>query len=261
MRSRARLPSWVRAPLLCGLGALFCLPGSAQEVCAVPGTVTPSPPRSGKEDANPNAPTDYMALVLSWSSEHCESQRNKTGAAKERHAFQCFSGNRFEWVVHGLWPQNGTARSVNDHPRNCRPTPSALPAPLVRQYLCMMPGTDLMQNERQAHGTCGWASADRYFADIERVYGSLRRPTTAQMVPGGTNAKPNQLLDARAANVKQAFLALNPQLRTENLRVNVASGNRLKELWICLDKAMRPTACPSGGTPDSQQIRIRAPQQ
>lgn len=260
MRGRSRLPSWVCALLLCGLGAVVCLPGSAQEVCAVPGTVTPSPPRP-VDHANPNAPADYMALVLSWSPEHCESQRNKTGAAKDRHAFQCFSGNRFEWVVHGLWPQNGRARSVEDHPRNCQPTPSALSAPLLRQYLCMMPGTDLMQNEWQAHGTCGWASADRYFADIQRVYGALRRPTTAQMVPGGASAKPNQLLDARAADVKQAFLALNPELRAENLRVNVASGNRLKELWICLDKAMKLMGCPSGGMPDRQQIRIRATQQ
>ncbi|WP_209435929.1 ribonuclease T2 family protein [Paracidovorax oryzae] len=174
------------------------------------------------DHANPNAPTDYMALVLSWSPEHCESQRNKTGAAKERHAFQCFSGNRFEWVVHGLWPQNGKARSVDDHPRNCQPTPTALPTPLVRQYLCMMPGTDLMQNEWQAHGTCGWASADRYCADIQRVYGSLQRPTTAQMLPNGASAGPNQLRDIRLADVKQAF-GLNRKLWAGNLRLNVGN--------------------------------------
>ncbi|XDF37543.1 hypothetical protein RBH89_11015 [Paracidovorax avenae] len=74
----------------------------------------------------------------------------------------------------------------------------------------MMPGTDLMQNEWQAHGTCGWASADRYFPDIQRVYVALRRPTTAQMVPGGASAGPNQLLDTRVADVKQAFLTINP---------------------------------------------------
>ncbi|XDF37544.1 hypothetical protein RBH89_11020 [Paracidovorax avenae] len=82
------------------------------------------------DHANPNAPADYMALVLSWSPEHCESQRNKTGAAKDRHAFQCFSGNRFEWVVHGLWPQNGKAGQW----RTIRATASPLPSPCRRHW-------------------------------------------------------------------------------------------------------------------------------
>lgn len=31
-------------------------------------------------------------------------------------------------------------------PHNCRATPDTLPTPLVWQHLCMMPGTDVMQN-------------------------------------------------------------------------------------------------------------------
>ncbi|PAV71434.1 hypothetical protein WR25_03573 [Diploscapter pachys] len=120
----------------------------------------------------------------------------------------CFSGNRFEWVVHGLWPQNGYARSNQDHPRNCQ-TVGSLPAPL--------------------------------------------RPSLQEML--GSEAGPNQLVDAKVSDIKQAFLAHNPALPAQSLRVSVGSGNRLKELWVCLDTQLGPTPCPTGGTPDNQQIK------
>lgn len=251
-----RRATWTHV-LLWGMLATFAPRVFAQEICALPDNVEPAPPRP-VDYVNKGLPTDYLAMVLSWSPEHCEAQRNKPKPAREKHAFQCFSGNRFEWVVHGLWPQNGKARSNQDHPRNCQSVGS-LPAPLVKQHLCMMPGTDLMQNEWQAHGTCGWSSPDRYFSDIQTVYASVRRPTTQDMV--GIKPSPNQLVDVKVADIKQAFLARNPALPAESLRVNVASGNRLKELWICLDKGLKPVGCPAGGTPDSQKIRVRTPYQ
>ncbi|WP_256584001.1 ribonuclease [Pseudomonas sp. SDI] len=221
----------------------------------MPDTVEPAPARP-VDYVNDDRPTDYLALVLSWSPEHCEGMRNKSKEIRAKHAFQCFSGNRFEWVVHGLWPQNGHAKDYQDHPRNCQ-TVGSLPAPLVKQHLCMMPGADLMQNEWQAHGTCGWSSPERYFADIQKVYGTLHRPTTQEML--GSNPGPNKLVNAKVLDIKQAFLALNPTLPAESLRVSVASDNRLKELWVCLDKDLAPMACPKGGTPDGQQIRVRTP--
>ena len=241
--------------LIMGLLVTFIPQVFAQEICALHGNVEPAPP-APVNYTNKDLPTDYLAMVLSWSPEHCEAQRNKPKPVREKHAFQCFSGNRFEWVVHGLWPQNGQARSNQDHPRNCQDVGS-LPATLVKQHLCMMPGTELMQNEWQAHGTCGWASPDRYFSDIQTVYDSLRRPTTQEML--GANPRPNQLVAISVEDIKQAFLSRNPALPAESLRVNVSKGNRLKELWICLDKDLKPMGCPVGGTPDSQKIRVRTP--
>ena len=142
-------------------------------------------------------PTDYLALVLSWSPEHCETQRNRPEGQRQKQSFQCFSGNRFEWVVHGLWPQNGQARSGRDHPRNCEAA-GAVPASVLKQHLCMMPGVELMQNEWQAHGTCGWRSPERYFADIQAVYGTLHRPTVRDMAGKSADLSPNRLLDATA---------------------------------------------------------------
>lgn len=227
----------------------------AQEVCAIPAEVE-RPVALTPDYVNADKPTDYLALVLSWSPEHCEDQRNKPPAVRKKHAFQCFTGNRFEWVVHGLWPQNGAAKTSREHPRHCK-VPDALPTEFVRQHLCMMPGGDLMQNEWQAHGTCGWPAAPDYLADIHRVYDALGRPTTVQMLGDGHGT--NRLVNSTPANVKTAFLNLNAGLRAEHLRINVAGGNRLKEMWICLDKNLKPMACPAGGTPDQQKITVRTP--
>lgn len=230
--------------------------GIAQEVCAVPASVEAPAPRRA-DYVNDDLPIDYHALVLSWSPQYCEGQRHRRGGG-QKDAFQCFSGNRFEWVVHGLWPQNGRASSGKQHPRHCQAS-GPLPVALVKRHLCMMPGADLMQNEWQAHGTCGWPTPERYFADIQKAYGSLRRPTTADMLGAAANAGPNRLVETTAGDIKQAFLKLNPALPKDSLRVNVASGSRLKEIWVCLDKALKPMACPRGGAHDRQRVRVRTP--
>jgi ribonuclease T2 len=65
-----------------------------------------------------------------------------------------------------------------------------------------------------------------------------------------------------AGQVKQVFVDLHPGLLSlEHLRVTVGSGNRLEEVWICLtaDRQPVPTACPPGGTPDAQRVRVLAP--
>ena len=77
--------------------------------------------------------------------------------------------------------------------------------------------------------------------------------------PAAANAGPNRLVETSAGDIKQAFLKLNPSLPPDSLRVNVASGSRLKEVWVCLDKALKPMACPRGGTHDRQRVRVRTP--
>ena len=103
---------------------------------------------------NPNVATDYLALVLSWSPEHCAQQT--TTAKRAKHAFHC-QLNRFEFVVHGLWPQSQQAQSAQDHPRHCESSGS-LPVDLLKRHLCSVPGTDLMQNEW--HGDDGTNNAE-----------------------------------------------------------------------------------------------------
>ena len=46
--------------------------GLAQEVCALPATIERASPKR-VDYVNKDLPTDYLALVLSWSPEHCET--------------------------------------------------------------------------------------------------------------------------------------------------------------------------------------------
>ncbi|MEH6436964.1 ribonuclease T2 family protein [Massilia sp. DD77] len=245
---------WKTALLALAL-AQSAVTGSAQEVCALPASVESPAPRRA-DYVNADQPVDYHALVLSWSPQYCEGARKRRGGNQD--AFQCSSRNRFEWVVHGLWPQNGNASSSKHHPRHCRAS-NALPPALLKRHFCMMPSANLMQNEWQAHGTCGWSTPDRYFADIEKVYAGLRRPTTAAMLGASAQAAPDSLAETTAGAIKHSFLKLNPALPADSLRVKVASGSRLKEVWICLDKGLRPMACPRGGAHDKQRVRVRTP--
>jgi len=227
----------------------------AQASCQLPTTIT-SPSARQPDWTNADVPTDYLALVLSWSPEHCAAQTSASQRAK--HAFQC-QLNRFEFVVHGLWPQSQQAQSAKDHPRHCKAS-GPLPVELLKRHLCSVPGTDLMQNEWQAHGTCAWPDASSYFNSVESLLERFKRPDFGALTGSGGAVGTASTTPRR---IKQAFASANPGvLSPEHLRVSVASGNRLKEIWICLSAGNnpQPIACPPGGTPDTQSIKVRAPQ-
>ena len=42
---------------------------------------------------------DYYLLAMSWSPQYCSSP------AGSRDTFQCGGGRRYEFILHGLWPQ------------------------------------------------------------------------------------------------------------------------------------------------------------
>ena len=227
-----------------------------QVACQLPQAIK-APAARQPDWRNPDVPTDYLALVLSWSPEHCAKQTS--AAQRAKHAFQC-QLNSFEFVVHGLWPQSRQANSAQDHPRHCKAS-GPLPVELVKRHLCAVPGAELMQNEWQAHGTCAWPDAPAYFDTIEVLLGQIKRPAFSVMTGAGTAAG---MASMSSAAIRKAFVDANPgKLVRENVRVSVGSGNRLKEVWICLSSGNdpQPIACPAGGTPDGQLIKVRAPRQ
>jgi ribonuclease T2 len=125
--------------------------------------------------------------------------------------------------------------------------------------LCTVPGADLMQHQWQAHGTCHWPTPQMYFEDIDRLARTYRLPDHARLA--GTHAA-SRVAAIKAIDIKRAFVELNPGLSRDHLRVSVGSGNWLKEVWICLSAdrgSPVPVACPPGGTPDGQTVRIRRP--
>lgn len=268
--SRMTMPCWVAdiaglralefrrgavTTLACFLLTLVSSPLSwAQPSCQLPATIK-APEVRPIDWSNPDVSTDYLSLVLSWSPEHCAQQT--TSAQRAKHAFQC-ELNSFEFVVHGLWPQSAQAHSAQDHPRNCKDA-QALPVDLLKRHLCTVPGTDLMQNEWQAHGTCGWPDPETYFGTIERLVSQFNRPGFAAMTGAAAGTSTANTTSGR---IKNAFVDANPgRLRRDQVQVTVGSGNRLKEIWICLTSGANPVpmACPPGGTPDDKNVIVRAP--
>lgn len=259
---RTLIVAWNRRWTISVLGIPCCLltmlaPAAdvwAQASCQLPPSIQAPSPRT-PDWTNKNVATDYLALVLSWSPEHCAQQTSVS--QRERAAFQC-QLNHFEFVVHGLWPQSRQATSSRDHPRHCKPS-GPIDTDVLKRHLCAVPGTDLMQNEWQAHGTCGWQDADSYFNSIEALLATYQRPGFGQLAGSGTGNGPGS---ATSGHIKQAFVAANPgKLTVDQVQVSVASGNKLKEVWICLSGVANPTpvACPPGGTPDGQTVSIRRP--
>jgi ribonuclease T2 len=176
----------------------------------------------------------------------------------------CFPGLQFDFVVHGLWPQSDRGNGAQGQPRACRLNAGGIKAATVRQHLCTVPGPRLMQNEWQAHGTCGWPTPEAYFNQIETLRARYTLPTYADLV---TDDQP-----VTAGQIKDAFVRLNPGKLTranlvidaKRLRVTQASkkrnkANTLKEVKLCLDTAFDPIPCRETGTLDETRVTITPP--
>lgn len=171
---------------------------------------------------NAKAPVDYYMLALSWSPGFCESQREKFGNDLPTSAqYQCGINRSFGWVVHGLWPQNASARSVSDHPRFCQGDLPALPKSELEPYLTMSPGAKLLQGEWEKHGSCAFDTAAQYFAKEQELFASLRLPKE--------NLSRNELFRWMKQN--------NPQLKKAYL------GASRNELFICYNKQWQVIDC------------------
>lgn len=229
---------------LCFSVFCFALQSAAQQTCTIPPTL-PEPKVPGVDWKNTTARTDYYALALSWSPEHCHSARE--GAGKQ---FQC-TLNHFEFVVHGLWPQAARARDKFGHPRHCKPS-SPLSAVLVQQHLCTVPGVELMQGEWSKHGVCAFPTPVAYFDKIDEVWQGLKKPDMKVLA-----AQKRHNLTAH--DVVQAFVDVNKssRLQADNVIVQVGSGNFLREVLVCYDLQYAYQKCKIQGTPATQKIKVR----
>jgi ribonuclease T2 len=236
LRNLWRFPRW----LACALTAAAV--GTVAEaepiaVCALPSS-TPAvsigaPP---PDQVQTKVRTAAYVLALTWAPEFC-----RTHGDQRDDDIEC-RDNRFGFVVHGLWP-NGPARV---HPRFCHPA-RAVDGETVRANLCMTPSVWLLQHEWAAHGTCGWATPEAYFAKAHALRTGLDVP---RLKPG-----PGEMM--KAGEVRGAFLALNRRLNRQELDLDVDKDQRLQEVLICYDLAFRPAHCLHGiGVPDGASIRV-----
>ncbi|MDX2103472.1 MAG: ribonuclease T [Alphaproteobacteria bacterium] len=200
--------------------------------CALPPQVQPRNFTCTDQGQTIGRPGDfeYYALVISWSPTYCTSDAGR-GPSGE---FQCRSGNRFGWVVHGLWPQyDGRALRA---PQFCRPTDAEvagpLAAPVVRSTLCTLPGQRLQTCQWRKHGSCSdFATPAAYFTATMAAF----RRVTPPSLPTGRALARNDILDA--------WVRANPGLNRAAIALN-CDGDQLEEVAICYEKDLTtPRSC------------------
>ena len=172
---------------------------------------------------NSKAPTDYYTLVLSWSPSFCDTQRKRYGTDLPKSIeYQCGTTQHFGWVIHGLWPQNGKARRISDHPRFCRGDLPIVDHSVIEKYLPESPSASLLQGEWEKHGACAFDTADDYFEKQRSLYRTLQLPQY--------ELSRNELFKWLKKN--------NPSLQ------NIYLSASRNELFICYDLSFNLINCP-----------------
>ena len=172
---------------------------------------------------NANVETDFFLLMFSNSKKFCEKMARKGQTEKVK--FQCESGNEFGWVVHGLWGESESAYISGDykkHPRFCKGDLPKVALEKMTPYLCMSPGTRLLQGEWEKHGACDFPTFDAYYAQTMALYQRFEMPPA--------NLKP-----------KAAMLWMkkqHPELKQTWMHVDH------KEFGICFNKQFELMSCP-----------------
>jgi ribonuclease T2 len=230
----------VRKALLALAAVAAPVPALAQAgQCRLP-DIIPRPRVEGPTADEPKRvlPIGHYTLAVSWSPAYCARSRGG------RDDFQCNSGNRFGFTLHGLWP-DGYGK---DWPQYCKPA-GVLPRKVIRDHLCATPSVQLIQHEWVKHGTCLPTTPTKFFALSRRLYGALRYPDMDALA-----GRPS--LSARA--FAEAFAAVNKGMSADMMKLNVSRDGTLSEVWVCLDKTLRYSRCPAhqGGVNDGTRITI-----
>ena len=229
----------IRRALL-AVAALLPVAAHAQAYrCAVPaGIPAPHADLPGIDQPRRVLPVGGYTLAITWAPQYCRTARGN-GAR-----FQCGSGNRFGFTLHGLWP-DGVAK---DWPQYCAAT-GLVPRPVIRATLCSTPSPQLIQHEWAKHGTCmAGERPQSYFARSTRAYAALRYPDM--------NALSRTTLTA--GRFAEAMAAANPGLNADMMRVTATRQGWLDEVWLCMDTRFRYRRCPAhqGGLAGSTPLKI-----
>ncbi|TNH41603.1 ribonuclease T2 family protein [Photorhabdus luminescens] len=180
------------------------------ESCILPATPQKDYDYVAKSDRygpNATASTDYFKLAISYSPTFCKSKEkdinklknsNKHAEAQreyEKFELQCFSENKFSWVIHGLWAQTCNGKSmaqcrdwsdVRKHPRLCKGDLPQLDYQVIEPYLCASPGAYLLQSEWEKHGVCTFTTPEQFFSKQQELFDELvlpnNRPSNEQLI-------------------------------------------------------------------------------
>lgn len=180
---------------------------------------------------------DYYVLSLSWSPTYCASPEG----ADDRQ--QCSPGRRYAFVVHGLWPQYDRG-----WPQDCEGD-SWVPNDVIDGAMDIMPSKRLIIHEWKKHGTCSGLAMEDYFAEVRRVFQSVRIPARYLSPTAPVMTTPQQLVSD--------FVKTNRDLTADMLSVQCGNSRddaRLSELRICLDKDGNFGQC---GSNEARQCRAK----
>lgn len=219
------------------------LPGAAAAQalsCALPRDV-PQPHADVASSSQPvrRLPIGSYTLAISWSPQYCRTHARDASAR-----FQCGGGNRFGFVLHGLWP-DGRGK---EWPQYCQTT-AILPRQVIRANLCATPSAQLLQHEWAKHGTCmAGYTPERYFAQSTAMFRRLRFPDM--------DALSRRPLTAGA--LSQAIARANPGVGADMMRVTVTRQGWLDEVWLCTDTRFQYRRCPAhqGGAASATKVKI-----
>ncbi|HEX4694821.1 ribonuclease T2 family protein [Sphingomonas sp.] len=205
------------APSVASAQALVC---AAPAVVPVPNADLPTPDQPQRV-----LPIGGYTLAITWAPQYC-----RNGGFTPAARFECGSGNRFAFTLHGLWP-DGVGK---DWPQYCAATP-ILPPATVKNMLCKTPSAQLVQHEWAKHGTCTGLTPVAYFGKSSRLYARLRYPDMNALSRGPLTV----------GQFVAAFAAANPRIPANAVRVTASRG-WLDELWLCLDTRLAYTRCRAG---------------
>ena len=225
------------------LVAALAVPGTAQAQaykCAVPDRVdAPRPDGPTQREPKRVLPIGGYTLAITWAPQYCRDNARRSSAA-----FQCASGNRFGFTLHGLWP-DGRGKQW---PQYC--APAAILAPeTVRRNLCATPSAQLLQHEYAKHGTCMGVPPAQYFNRATGLYARLRYPDMAAL---------SRRRGLTAGQFATAFSRANRGITPAMLRITADRRGWLDEVWLCLDTRFAFTACPShqGGLKPAMRLKV-----
>ncbi|OLS52967.1 ribonuclease T2 family protein [Rhodovulum sulfidophilum] len=170
---------------------------------------------------------DYYLLSLSWAPSWCAAGEAPRGAARQ--SPQCAPGGGAGWVLHGLWPQY-----ERGWPSYCRSTEADPSRSQIARLAELTGSPPAAWHQWKKHGRCSGLSAGDYAAAARRAYEAVSRPAAF-----GKLTAPVRL---PAGVVEEAFLQANPGLLPDMLTVTCKAG-RIREVRICLTKALRPRPC------------------
>ncbi|MCB1513939.1 MAG: ribonuclease T [Hyphomicrobiaceae bacterium] len=184
--------------------------------------------RGPRQQRNVAGVFDYYALVLSWSPTHCASEDGK------RDEMQCNrrDGRRYNFVLHGLWPQYERG-FPNDCPTRDRPF---VPQRVIDSILDVMPARGLVIHEYRKHGTCSGLDPAGYFDLARQLYNRIRIPERY--------VNPFDVQFVAPEELMREMIAANPELKPDMMAISCGGpGNRLKEVRVCFTKSGQLRSC------------------